>query len=378
VNHGELTPEQVAIQAEVRELMERRVAPRAAEIDAQAEFPDDVLRLLIDNEVFRLAVPPEYGGRDGRLLTFCLANEQVTRVSASVGMILGNQYLGAGPIALFGSDEQKERYLPRFASGELLASFALTEPEAGSDVAGMRSRAVRDGDGWRLSGRKVFITHADVADTLTAFAKADGNDRGSITAFLLDRDTSPWVVDGHERKLGLRGSTTCSVVLDDVWAPDSSRLGEVGDGMRIALSDLNKGRISTAAMALGIAQGALDELLAADLPQRQYADFALAEMQTEIEAARGLVHKAARRFDGGGEDMIRLSATAKLYATDMVNRVTARAVELLGEAGSSRRYGVERMMRDARVFAIFEGTNEIQKIVIARELRRRAPERAWS
>lgn len=373
--------DQLALQARTRRLMEEHVRPQASELDARGEFPEDVRRLFVDNGLFRTAVAREYGGVDGSLLTSCLVLEEIARVHASSSMVLGNQYLAVGPIALFGSPLQMARYLPRLGTGEILGSFALTEPEAGSDAGRMQTEALRDGDGWRLRGRKVFITNADVADVLTVFAKASGHGPRSITAFLLERGSHDWVVEGHERKMGLHASMTCSLVLDDVWVPDEHRIGEVGDGMRIALGGLNKGRISTASQAVGIAEGALDavlEHLASGLGGRttswesQSVQFGVAEMEADIEATRALVHKAAGRFDAGADDVIRLAAVTKLYATDMVNRVTSRAVELLGDAGYTTSHPVERMMRDARVYAIFEGTNEIQKLVIARELRKRA------
>jgi alkylation response protein AidB-like acyl-CoA dehydrogenase len=350
--------------------MEEHVRPRAAEIDARADFPDDVLALFREHGVFRAVAPAAYGGLDGRLLTMVRVCEQITRVCASSGMILGNQYLGTGPITLSASEEQKERWLPGLASGELLCSFGLTEPDAGSDAARLRSVAARDGDGWRISGQKVFITHADIADLLTVFARVDRDDRRSITAFVLEREVSPWEVVGHERKMGLRGSTTCALSLDETWVPDANRVGEVGDGMRIALSGLNKGRIMTGSLALGLATGALELAVEHADHGSQAAQFALAEMDADVAAARALVHDAARRYDAGDADIIRVSALAKLFATDMVNRVTSRAVEVLGEPGLTSTFAAERMFRDARIYAIFEGTNEIQKLVAARELQR--------
>jgi alkylation response protein AidB-like acyl-CoA dehydrogenase len=369
-----------AIRDSTRRMMEEHVRPRIDELERRGGFPAELLPVFRGNDVFRSTVPREYGGLDGGLLTICLVLEEMGRVHASSSMVVGNQYLGAGPIALFAGDEQKERWLPGLASGELLGSFALTEPEAGSDAGGMQARAVRDGDGWRISGRKVFITNADVADILTVFAKADGSDRRSVTAFVLERGEHDWVVDGVEKKMGLRASSTCSLVVDDVWVPDANRIGEIGDGMRIALGCLNKGRVSTASQAVGIAQGALE--IAIDHAstatageglawESQAIQFAVAEMETDVEAARALVRAAAARYDAGDADIIRYSAITKLYATDMVNRVTGRVVELLSDAGRTRREAAERMFRDCRVYAIFEGTNEIQKIVIARELRKR-------
>lgn len=375
-----LTPEQESIRGLVRELMEDRVRPRAAEIDEQERFPDDVRKLFAGHGVFATTVPPAYGGVDGSLVTLCMVCEEITRVCANSGMVLGNQYLGVGPLLLFGSEEQKRCYLPRLAAGELLCSFALSEPGSGSDAASLQTRALRDGGGWRLTGRKVFITHANVADVMTVFARVMGDSGESgVSAFLLDRSTSPWIVDKVEHKMGLRGSPTCSVLLDGVPAPGSALLGEVGAGMRIALSCLDKGRIMTAALALGIAQGALELAVAyarervqfgRPIAEFQAVQFMLADMDAEIRAARALVREAAWRYDRGDADHVHLSAVAKLFTTDMVNRVTSRAVQVLGGYGYIRDYPAERMMRDARIFSIFEGTNEIQRLVIARQLLR--------
>jgi alkylation response protein AidB-like acyl-CoA dehydrogenase len=281
---------------------------------------------------------------------------------------------------MFGTQEQKDRLLPRLAAGEIRGAFALTEPEAGSDLRRVTTEAVQDGGGWRISGRKVFITHADVADVMTVFAKVPGTRKGSLSAFILERESAPWIVEGIEKKLGLRASTTCSLVIDDVWVPDSSRLGELGAGMRIALSCLNKGRVTTSWQSLGIAEGAL--AIAQDYAERtmdggtalaesQSMQFALAEMATDIEATRALAYQAASRYDAGDEGIIALCAMAKLFATDMVVRVTTRTVQLLGERGHTSEYDAERLMRDARVLPIVEGTNEIQKLVIARDMRQR-------
>ncbi|HKP18928.1 MAG TPA: acyl-CoA dehydrogenase family protein [Gaiellaceae bacterium] len=372
-----LAPEQEELRQAVRTLMEERVAPRAAEIDAAGEFPADVRRLFAEHDIFAAVVPAEYGGIDGTVLTLTTVCEEITRVCANSGMVLGNQSLGAGPIALYGSDDQKEALLPRLASGELLCAFALSEPGAGSDAASLTTRARRDGDDWLISGRKNFITHANVADVITVFARVDGSDE--TVALLVTKDEPGWLVDRIEHKMGLRGSPTCSVVLEDVRVPDSARLGEVGDGLRVALGTLDKGRIMTASMALGIAQGAFElaleyaqerEQFGRPIAEFQAVQFMLADMDTDLQATRALVRSAASSYDAGDPAITRISAATKLFATDMVNRVTSTALQVLGGYGFIVEYGVERRMRDARVFAIFEGTNEIQRIVIARELLR--------
>lgn len=356
----------------IRRMVDERLRPGAAAIDERGEFPEHVRRLFVEHDVFATIAPPEYGGLDGRLETLTAVCEEIARGCANSGMLLGNQYLGAGPLLLFGTDAQKQAYLPRLASGEWLCSFALTEPDAGSDAGALRARAVRDGEDWVISGRKCFITQANVADLLTVFARADEG----VTAFLVNRDEG-WSVDKIERKMGLRGSPTCSVVLEDVRVPADAVVGTVGGGMRIALTTLDKGRIMTASLALGIAQGALDAAVAYARERRQFGtrlaeiqaiQFMLADMETDIQAARALVRSAAAAYDAGAPGIVKVSAATKLFATDMVNRVTSTAVQVLGGYGYIAEFGVERMMRDARIFSIFEGTNQIQRLVIAREL----------
>jgi alkylation response protein AidB-like acyl-CoA dehydrogenase len=376
-----LSPEQEDLRRGVRQIMEERVRPRAEEIDAAGEFPHFVRELFAEHDIFATVAPPEFGGIDGSLVTLAVVCEEVTRVCANSGMILGNQSLGIGPIALFGSDEQKATYLPKLASGEWLCSFALSEPGAGSDAAALQTRARRDGDTWILSGRKNFITQANVADVMTVFARADGGAGGGgpVTAFLVAREHAQWIVERVEHKMGLRGSPTCAVVLDDLRVPESAVLGDIGAGLQIALTTLDKGRIMTAALALGIAQGALEVALAYARERAQFGrpiadfqavQFMLADMETEILAARALVRTAAARYDQGDREIIKLAAATKLFVTEMVNRVTSTALQVLGGYGYIVEYGAERRVRDARVFAIFEGTNEIQRLVIARELLR--------
>jgi alkylation response protein AidB-like acyl-CoA dehydrogenase len=361
-----------AIAQGVREFAEHHLKPRAAAIDARGEFPHEVRELFRAHDVFATVAPPEYGGLDGSLFTLTLVCEQIARCCANSGMLLGNQYLGAGPVLLFGTDEQKAELLPRLASGEWLCSFALTEPDAGSDAGAVRTRATRTEAGWRLNGRKCFITEANVADVMTVFARTEEG----VTAFLV---RGGWQVDKIEKKLGLRGSPTCSVVLDDVEVGHDAVLGRPGDGLKIALTSLDKGRIMTASLALGIAQGALEAAVAYARERRQFGKpiaehqavaILLADMETDVQAARALIGHAAREYDAGAPGIVKLSAAAKLFATDMVNRVTNHAVQVLGGYGYLQDFPVERMLRDARIFAIFEGTNQIQRIVIARELTR--------
>lgn len=365
--------EQLHWQNKVRKLMQEHVVPRVTAIDAEEKFPDDVKELFAENGLFRLVVQPEYGGLDGKLLTLCLAIEEVNRVCSSSSIVLGNQSLGSAPIVLWGNEEQREKYLPGIASGELMASFALTEPNAGSDVGAMQTRAVADGDYYVINGNKIFITHANIADVVACFAKinVDGKDR--ITAFLVDKGTPGMSIGNKEKKMGFRGSSTCEVIFEDVRVHKSTMVGNIGDGFRIALDALDKGRIMVGGMANGLAQGALDAAVAyvrgkGNLAKQQTVQFALADMETAVQASRALNYTAAWKYDNEEKDHIRYSAMTKLFATDIVMDVTSSAVQLLGQDGCSKNYPVERYMRDAKIFAIFEGTNEIQRLVIARDL----------
>ncbi|MCZ7663761.1 MAG: acyl-CoA dehydrogenase family protein [Thermoleophilia bacterium] len=372
-----LSDEQVAIATMVRDLMTNEVGPRTQEIDEQGVFPTWVADLFRKHDLFAVTVPEDYGGIDGRLLTHCLVVEQVGRVCASCSMILGAQSLGAGPITLFGSADQKERWLTRLATGEVLVAFGLTEPNAGSDAKAMTTRAVPTDGGWRLNGRKSFITHANVADVIIVFAKVKADGADQITAFLVETDRAGFTVDKIEHKMGLRGSPTCSFVLEDVWIPQANMLGELGQGLEIMLRGLHRGRIGSAAQSVGLGQGALD-IAAAYATQREQFGRPLARMQavqtivgqmaTEIEAARQLVYSAACRYDARAADIERFSSMAKLFASDATMRVTGDAVQIMGGYGYMVEYGVERMMRDAKVFQIFEGANQIQQITVARDV----------
>jgi alkylation response protein AidB-like acyl-CoA dehydrogenase len=290
-------------------------------------------------------------------------------------MVVTNQSLGSSPIVLAGSNEQKEKWLPSFATGEKLVSFGLTEPNAGSDVRSLSTRAVRADGGWRINGRKCFITHANVADLVVVFAKVR-EDGDHITAFLVETDRDGFAVDKVELKMGLKGSPTCSVVLEDVWVPEENMLGKIGDGFHILIGSLNKGRISVAAQATGLAQGALEASLRYARDRVQFGQALtkmlavqqmVGDMATAIEASRCLVWAAASKYDYQSPDMVRYSGMAKLFATETAMKVTTDAVQIMGGYGYMVEYGVERMMRDAKVFQIIEGTNQVQRLSIARE-----------
>ncbi|MHB1345592.1 MAG: acyl-CoA dehydrogenase family protein [Thermoleophilia bacterium] len=374
--HVTFSDEQQAIIQMVRDLMVEQVAPRTQEIDERGEYPHWLAELFQRYDLFGVAVPEEYGGVDGLLVTQSAVLEQVARVSGACSMILGVQCLGSAPIALFGDEAQKQRWLSRLATGEIKVAFGLTEPNAGSDVRGMTTRAVPRDDGWLLNGRKSFISHANIADVVVCFAQTKTAEGEEISAFLVETDRDGFEVDKIEHKMGLRGSPTCSLVLEDVWVPGENVLGEVGHGMGVALGTLYKSRICSAAQSLGVAQGALDiaaayvqdrEQFGRPLSRNPVVQSIVGRMVTQVEAARSLVYTAAARYDDDLGEKARFSSMAKLFASDTAMRVSTDAVQIMGGYGYMVEYGVEQFMRDAKVFQIFEGANELHETGIARE-----------
>ncbi|HEX5145881.1 MAG TPA: acyl-CoA dehydrogenase family protein [Conexibacter sp.] len=371
-----LTREQLDLRDMVRRLARERIAPRAAEIDATATYPADVRALLAEHDVLGLPFEEEHGGTGTGTLMLNVAIEEIAHACASSALILMVQELGTLPIKLFGSDELKARVLPRCASGEWIAAFALSEPEAGSDPAAMRTSAVQDGDEWVIDGAKAWITNAGVADFYVVFASTD-RERRRTTAFLVERDRPGLSVGKLEHKLGIRGSPTGSPVLDGVRVPAENVIGEVGGGLRVALGTLERSRLGAAAQAVGIAQGATDyaaayarERVAFGKPigQLQAIQFKLADMGTGTAAARELLYRACALADAGDPQAAKYSSMAKLFAADNAMRVTVEAVQVLGGYGYVTEYPVERMMRDAKITQIYEGTSEIQRLVIGRSL----------
>jgi len=376
----ELTAEQVAIRDTIRELVQDRVAPRAAEIDQSGEYPKDIETLFAENGILGIPFPEEYGGISGSSVTICMGIEEIAKACASSSLILAVQALGSYPILVAGSEEQKKRLCPPLASGEKVAAYALSEPGSGSDAAAMKTRAKKHGNEYVLNGTKQFITHGSVAGTLVVFAETEpGNAHRGISAFVLERETSPWTVAKLERKLGIRGSPTAQIVLEDVKVPAANRLGDEGAGFKIALAVLDRSRPGIGAQALGIAEGAFDYALNYVKDRQQFGQpiaafqglqFMLAASATQIEAARHLVYRAATKVDTKAADLTKVAAMAKLFASDMAMRVTTDCVQLLGGYGYISDYPVERMMRDAKITQIYEGTNQIQRVVIARALLR--------
>ena len=371
-----LTDELIELRELVGRIARERVAPRAAEIDATDEYPWDLRRLLGEHDVLALPFPVEYGGTGTGTLMLQIAVEELAKASAAVALILMIQELGTLPIQLFGSEEQKRHWLPPCASGEWSPAFCLSEPDAGSDPSAMRTTAVRDGDEWVLNGTKNWITNATIADFYVVFAVTDQTARRS-TAFIVEKDRPGFTVPRLEHKLGIHGSPTGAPVLEDVRIPDANRIGEVGKGLSVAFATLERTRLGAAAQAVGIAQGAIDyatayakERVAFGKPiiELQATQFKLADMETRTAAARELLHRACRMADDGDRQLGKYSSMAKLFASDTAMAVTVEAVQILGGYGYVTEYPVERMMRDAKITQIYEGTNEIQRVVIARSL----------
>jgi len=362
----------------VRRLAQEQIAPRAAEIDRTAEYPWDVRRLLAEHDVLALPFEPEYGGTGTGTLMLQMAVEEIAKVCASSALILMLQELGSLPISLFGSPELKAQWLPRFATGELAPAFALSEPEAGSDPAAMRTSAVRDGDEWILNGEKNWISNATIADVYVVFAKTD-REAGRSSAFLVEADRPGFSIGNVEHKLGIKGSPTGSPVLEDVRVPHGNLIGTEGKGLSVALATLERTRLGAAAQAVGIAQGATDYandyakdriVFGKPINQLQAIQFKLADMETGTAAARELLYKACAMVDRGVPGVGKYTSMAKLFASDNAMRVTVEAVQVLGGYGYVNEYPLERMMRDAKITQIYEGTNEIQRVVIARAMAR--------
>jgi alkylation response protein AidB-like acyl-CoA dehydrogenase len=371
------------LRAVVRELAVEQIAPRAAAIDETAEFPQDLRELLAKQDLLGTCFGEEHGGTALDTVAQTILVEEIARADATTSLIPIVQKLGALPIMLAGSNEQKDRYFPRLASGEWLIAFALTEAAAGSDVASNRMRATRDGDDYVLNGSKRFITHGSVADVLTVFALTDpaAGGRKGMSAFIVEVETPGFAAPRIEHKMGIRGSPTAELTFDDVRVPSANLIGGEGEGFRIAMATLDRSRLSIAAQAVGIAQGALDAAVAYAVDRKQFgervADFQgiqwmLADMASQTEAARQLTYAAAARVDANAPDLPYWTSSAKLVAGDTAMRVTTDAVQVLGGYGYITEYPVERMMRDAKITQLYEGTQQIQRLIVARQLLQRA------
>ena len=373
-----LPEEHELLRTSVRELCEDKIKPRAAEIDETAEYPWDVHEAIKNADLMAIHVPEQYGGAGADKIAHCIVVEEVARVCASSSLIPMGNKLGTTGLILSGSEELKQQYLPAVATGESTFSYALSEREAGSDAAAMRTRAVRDGDEWVINGTKAWITGAGVSTHYTLMAVTDPEKGANgISAFVVEATDPGFSVGQKERKMGIKGSPTCEIYFQDCRIPVGRLIGEEGQGFKTALKTLDHTRLGIGAQAVGIAQGALDAAVDYVKERRQFgqaiADFQgiawmVADMAMRIEAARQLVYVAAAKAERGAPDMTFASSAAKCFASDTAMSVTTDAVQLFGGAGYTRDFPVERMMRDAKITQIYEGTNQVQRMVMARQV----------
>jgi alkylation response protein AidB-like acyl-CoA dehydrogenase len=373
-----LTDEQREFRQVLRQFVADKIAPLAAETDRTAEYSWPAFKALQSMELTALSFPEEYGGSGASLVDQAICAEELARGCASTSLMFLISKLGMLPVINFGSDEIKRTYLPRIAAGTSQASYALSEPDAGSDVASMTTKAVRDGDHWLVSGTKCWITNAGISDLYTVFARTSNDRHKGITAFLVEADWGV-VVEKLEHKLGIKGSPTGIIRLDEVRVPDTHRLGEVGEGFAVAMHTLDRSRPTIGAQAVGIAQGALDFAIdylkerttfGRPLSSNQGLQWMVADAAMKVEAARTLVYRACAMADEGDPhgELGMAGAMAKCFASDVAMQVTTDAVQFLGGYGYTNEFPVERMMRDAKITQIYEGTNQIQRIVIAKRL----------
>ena len=373
-----LTDDQKMIRDACREIAEEHIKPVRAQYDESGDFPWDIVDVFRQADIFGVYLPEEYGGFGGGVFEMALAVEELSRGCGGIALALGGTALGTYPIVLFGNDEQKKRFLPDIAAGKRLAGFGLTEANAGSDAAGIETTAVRDGDHYILNGTKQWITNGGEAEVYTVICITDRKKgaRGA-SAFIVEKDTPGFTFGKKENKMGIRASTTRELVFQDCRVPKANLLGREGLGFIVAMKTLDKSRPGIGAQALGIAQGAFDEALAFVKERYQFGrpvssfqgvQFMLADMGTRIEASRALIYATARMMDAGSNDVSLYSAMSKLMASDMAMSVTTDAVQLMGGSGYMKEYPVEKMMRDAKITQIYEGTNQIMRQVIGLEL----------
>ncbi|HOL16370.1 MAG TPA: acyl-CoA dehydrogenase [Bacillota bacterium] len=375
-----LTEEQLMIRESVREFAQKEVAPRAIEMDRNGEIPLELIQKMARMGFLGIPIPEEYGGEGGSFLSYIIAIEELSRACASTGVTVETHTsLGTEPILNWGTEEQKKKYLPRLASGEMIGSFALTEPNAGSDAGGLETVAVEEEDCWVLNGSKIFISNSGLADLCIVMAMTDKS-KGTkgISAFIVETSTPGFIIGKQEDKMGIRASKTAALTFEDCRVPKENLLGKPGEGFKIALHSLDGGRVAIAAQALGIAKCAYDRALEYAKERVQFGkpiasfqaiQMMLAEMATEIQAARMLTYHAAWLKDQG-ERITKEAAMAKYYASSVAMKQSTNAVQIFGGYGYIRENGVERLMRDAKITEIYEGTNEIQKIVIAGQILR--------
>ncbi|WP_411283279.1 acyl-CoA dehydrogenase family protein [Lapillicoccus sp.] len=368
-----------ALRGAVRAVADNKIAPYAAQVDEESRYPQEAHDALVASDFFAPHVPEEYDGVGADALATCIVIEEIARVCASSSLIPAVNKLGSMPVILGGSAELKAKYLPPLARGEAGFSYGLSEREAGSDTASMRTRATRDGDDWVINGQKSWITGAGISEfyTVLAVTDPDGQRGSNVSAFVVETSDEGFSFGEKERKLGIKGSPTRELHLDHVRIPGDRIIGEPGEGLKIALRTLDHTRVTIGAQAVGIAQGALDFAVAYVKERKQFGravaefqglQFMLADMAMNLEAARQMVYVAAAKSERGDADLAFFGAAAKCFASDMAMRVTTDAVQLLGGAGYVRDFPVERMMRDAKITQIYEGTNQIQRVVMARQI----------
>jgi len=381
-----LTEEQQMLKDTVARIAKEQIASGAEKRDEEAKFPWDMVEVLRENALFGADFPEKYGGSEMGLFSLCLIIEEIAKVCASTSIILLVHELGTTPIMIAGNDEQKDKYFPKLATGEHLVAFGLTEPNAGSDVSGLKTKAIKDGDHYVINGTKTFISHADVSEVICIAARTDTSVPATkgTGIFIVEKGTPGLSIGKHENKLGIRASSTVEIILEDVRVPAANILGQEGLGFPIIMKTLDLTRIPVAVQAVGIAQGALDYAVQYTKERTQFGkpifsfqglQWMMADMTTQVEAARQLAYKAASLFEGLPRNLdklpketVRYSAMAKLFAAETAMKVTTDAVQLLGGYGYVKEYPVERMMRDAKITQIYEGTSQIQKVVIASTL----------
>ncbi|HOD12756.1 MAG TPA: acyl-CoA dehydrogenase [Candidatus Omnitrophota bacterium] len=373
-----LTEEQVMLRDLCRQITDEKIMPVAAHYDETEEFPWDIVKVMAESDIFGVYIDEKYGGMGGGLLELCIATEEFSRGCAGIALAFSATALGTDPILLFGSEEQKEKYLPSIASGKKLAAFAITEPAAGSDASAMQTTAKKDGDHYILNGTKHFITNGGEAEiyTVVAMTSKDRGARGA-SVFIVEKGTPGFTFGKKEDKLGIRGSATRELIFTDCRIPKENMIGKEGQGFLIAMRTFDMSRPGIGAQALGIAQGAFEAAVKYSKERKQFGkpissfqgiQFMLADMATQIEAARALVYASARQIDAGAKSLTKDSAMAKMFASDVAMKVTTDAVQIFGGYGYMKEYPVEKYMRDAKITQIYEGTNQIQRNIIALNL----------
>jgi len=374
----EFTSDQLMLRDMARRVADEKISPLAAEIDAKSHYPDELVDLFRKLDLFAIPYPEKYGGAGQGVLSACIMAEELAKVCSNSAMVPTTQELGATPILLGGNEDQKSKYLPPICKGEVRVSFALTEPEAGSDVGNIQTKAVRKGNEYIINGVKRFISYSDVADIMVVFAKTDpAADARGLSALIVDAHSPGITIGKHEDKMGFRGFNACEVYFDEVHVPAENLLAGEGQGFKLAMKTLDKTRPIVGAIGVGLAEGCLEYAINYSKQRVQFGkpissfqglQFMMADMAILVEASRQMVYKAARAADNEDPEMAKLGAIAKCLATDTAMRVSVDAVQILGGSGYMREYPLERRMREAKLLQIVEGTNQIQRVVIANKI----------